>query len=153
MKKRIIFSVLLILLPMFFVVKSEALTNEEYIYIVDKDIHGTEMVIKLNDLSNALQVISDTNNINYDYLIKLAKDMDKLTYDAYNIDCPPRFKRSHKYYLQAMDNIHEFAQMFISALLENNTTKLNNAFDLIVEASHNMDKSNKLFTKELEKSI
>ena len=155
MKKRIAFYVLLIviLLP-FIAAKSKALTNEESIYLSQKDIHGTKMNAKLNDLSNTLQAISDTKNINYDYLIKLAKDIDKITYEAYEIDCPPRFKGSHKYYLQAMDNIHEFAQLFITALSENDTKKLNTAFDIIVEASHNIDKSNELFAMELkEESI
>lgn len=151
MKKRIVFGLLIILLlPLFITVKSEALTNEENIYITQKDILGAKMIVKLNDLSNALQDISDTKNIDYDYLIKLAKDIDKITYDAYDIDCPPRFKRSHKYYLLAMDYIHEFAQLFISALYENDTIKLNNAFAIITEASQNMDKSNELFAMELK---
>jgi len=155
MKKRIVFGLLIILLlPLFIAVKSEALTNEENTYITQKDILGAKMIAKLDDLSNALQDISDTKNINYDYLIKLAKDIDKITYEAYEIDCPPRFKGSHKYYLQAMDNIHEFAQLFITALSENDTKKLNTAFDIIVEASHNIDKSNELFAMELkEESI
>lgn len=155
MKKQITFGVLLIviLLPLFLAVKCEALTDEENIYILRKDMLSTRMYAKLNDLSNELQFISDTQNINYIYLIELAKDMDKITYDAYDIDCPPRFKGSHKYYLLGMDNIHEFAQLFISALLENDTEKMNNAFDNIVKASQNINKSNQLFTKELENNI
>lgn len=131
----------------------QAVTNEEYTYTVTMADHGNNISLAMSNFSNMLKIVSEKgidDTVMIAKLITSVASLDTIAGQAKDIPCPSVFKESNKCYLQAMECIHEFCDLFIRALLNDDADEMNEAFDLIPIATKFINQSLNLLESEMD---